>query len=111
MPKLFEIQKGPIFIQCDNEKCDYVIPYSHDESDDSLLLEDYIDQSCPKCGENLLTQKDYQTHVKFVKRIDWINKWFGWLMYILPKAKEPQAYDAHCHNGLHIKKREDKKAV
>lgn len=41
-------------LMCDNEKCDY--------KDDSIPYEEYenyINKGCPKCGENLLTQFDY----------------------------------------------------
>jgi hypothetical protein len=41
-------------IKCDNPLCDYI--------DASVKFEEYADwvnKSCPKCGENLLTQEDY----------------------------------------------------
>jgi hypothetical protein len=43
-------------IKCDNKTCDY--------NDDSIKKEEYlafINKPCPKCGCNLLTQKDYDT--------------------------------------------------
>jgi hypothetical protein len=41
-------------IKCDNPNCDY--------RNDDVAFEDYskwINASCPKCGENLLTEQDY----------------------------------------------------
>lgn len=34
---------------------------------------------CPACGSNMLTEEDYNGAVKLLKRLHWINKWFGWL--------------------------------
>lgn len=45
-------------IKCDNPTCDF--------KDDSVKVEEYpqwLNKPCEKCGENLLTQEDYdQTH-------------------------------------------------
>ena len=41
-------------IKCDNKECDF--------NDMTVLFEDYanwLNKPCPKCGSNLLTQKDY----------------------------------------------------
>ena len=41
-------------IKCDNPKCDYI--------DATVKFEEYpewVNKACPKCGENLLTQEDY----------------------------------------------------
>lgn len=47
-----EIQLGGI--KCDNKDCGY--------RDDSIVFDqyrDFINKPCPKCGENLLTQEDF----------------------------------------------------
>jgi hypothetical protein len=37
---------------CDNPKCNYI--------DEDIEFKDYVvGQGCPKCGDNLLTQEDY----------------------------------------------------
>lgn len=41
-------------IKCDNPKCDY-----KDESVTYEQYPEYINKPCPTCGENLLTQEDY----------------------------------------------------
>ena len=48
-----EVQIGGI--KCDNTKCDY--------EDMSIKYSDYeawLNKPCPKCGDNLLTEKDYE---------------------------------------------------
>ena len=63
-------------IKCDNPKCDY--------RDDTVSFEDYINwvnKPCPKCGSNLLTQKDYYNCVFLAKFSNVVNK-------IFPKVKD-----------------------
>lgn len=50
-------------IKCDNPGCDY--------RNEDVKLEDFsnwLNVSCPKCGSNLLTQKDYDT-IKVIVRL------------------------------------------
>lgn len=51
--KVIEMEENDT-IECDNLECDYetLIPQE--------LIETMIDKPCPKCGENLLTQEDYE---------------------------------------------------
>ena len=56
MTKLVEITISGI--KCDNEDCDY--------RDDSVSRDNYpayVNKPCPECGDNLLTQADYDTVV------------------------------------------------
>ena len=56
-------------IKCDTPSCDFV--------DMSVKVEDYhlwLNRPCPKCGANLLTQADYDTLQKQLKRAEMINK-------------------------------------
>lgn len=100
--------ESDILVQCDNPECDYTVPTSIENPDD--CGEDYINKPCPKCGENLLTMEDYIQYVKLVKGIKWINKWFGWIYYLLPKKNKenPSVKEAHVHKGIHIKDSNDK---
>ena len=55
-------------IKCDNPKCDY--------RDDSVKAEDYpgwINKPCPKCGENLLTEEDYNSTQMMHALADFMN--------------------------------------
>ena len=55
-------------LKCDNPNCDW--------EDDSIKNEDYINYintPCPKCGENVLTQEDYDNAMKVVYVSEFIN--------------------------------------
>ena len=55
-------------IKCDNNDCDY--------RDDSLKYQDYeswLNKPCPKCGENLLTEEDYQAIGEMVEAVNTLN--------------------------------------
>lgn len=52
-------------IKCDNEQCDY--------RDDSVEFKDYpnwLNKACPKCGQNLLTQEEYDACIGFTNMVD-----------------------------------------
>ena len=54
-------------LKCDN--CDY--------RDDEVQFSEYkesIGKPCPRCGESLLTEEDYQQCVRYYKVVDAINK-------------------------------------
>ena len=56
-------------IKCDNPECDYM--------DETVKVEDYknwLNKSCPKCGSNLLTQKDYDNVQMLIGLADIINE-------------------------------------
>jgi hypothetical protein len=58
--KSFSVQVAGI--KCDNINCDY--------EDDSVSVDDYenyLNKPCPICGENLLTQADYDTVKSFLQ--------------------------------------------
>lgn len=41
-----------------------------------------IGYECPKCSDNMLTERDYLATSKLFARIDWLNKWFSWLPFL-----------------------------
>ena len=56
-------------IQCDNTQCDYV--------DEDVKYEDYpewLNKPCPKCGENLLTEADYNLLKLVIKTAEFVNE-------------------------------------
>lgn len=58
-------------IKCDNEKCDFL--------DMSVLRKDYdnwLNKPCPKCGNSLLTEDDYNLIKKLEKCVSTINSCF-----------------------------------
>lgn len=81
MRKLIDYKQVNI-IECDN--CIYKIPFTEG---DQYTISQYINQPCPRCGANLLTQKDCKMYNQIIKAIDWVNKWLGWLAYLNPKSK------------------------
>jgi hypothetical protein len=55
-------------LQCDSPNCDY--------EDMSVPFSDYeksIGKPCPKCGENLLTQEDYDKVIQMVDAAEMLN--------------------------------------
>lgn len=55
-------------LQCDNPACDW-----KDHTIEHDKFEEWIDKSCPKCGENVLTKEDYENSLKLHAMIDFIN--------------------------------------
>lgn len=105
MRKLIKVEQRAL-IECDNPQCDFVIP--NEEGFTPRTLKMFINQPCPKCEENLLTEKDYKDYIKVHNFINWINKWFSWLTIFQGKVKEEDytSYSIKIHDGVHIKKEE-----
>lgn len=63
------IELGISGLKCDNPNCDY--------NDPTVPLSDYeksINKPCPKCGESLLTQDDFDQTMQMVKAVELMNK-------------------------------------
>ncbi len=66
MTKHIQIEQDGL--KCDNTVCDW--------KDQTVLIEDYqewLNKPCPKCGENVLTQTDYENAKKIYDTINYIN--------------------------------------
>lgn len=100
MRKLIEKQQEFV-IQCDNPKCDYTLPYS-DNNEEYLVL--FVNKPCPKCGENLLTELDFMQHQRFLKVVDFINRWFSWITIFQTKKSigKEKTIGVHFHGGVKI---------
>jgi hypothetical protein len=64
-------------------KCDHCTWH-----DNSVRFEDYnawLNKPCPVCGHNLLTEIDLKTAKKMLVVTRFINRYFGWMAYFLPK--------------------------
>lgn len=101
MRKLIKI-KQKYFIMCDNKNCDFKI-LNKNEIIDPYYIKKYLNADCPKCGENLLTEKDYLDSVKLLNLINWINKWFSWLTIFI-KNERKTTFRVHIHNGINLTK-------
>lgn len=58
-------------IKCDNPNCSF--------RDDSAKVEDYkkwLNKPCPKCGQNLLTEEDYNNTLFLIEMTKTINNIF-----------------------------------
>lgn len=59
-------------IQCDNEECDFI--------DKSVKMEEYdewLNKPCPKCGDNLLTEEDYNTVKDLTSLVSMFSEMMG----------------------------------
>lgn len=91
-------------IKCDNELCNYDNP--------NVSLADYtawVNKPCPKCGSNLLTEKDYKTVCSFVVLAHKINKWANkllpeFVLRRLTKNKTVKDIEMNGSGKLNIKK-------
>lgn len=88
-------------IVCDNPNCDYAI--ENIEKNKFTDVSVYVNKPCPKCGENLLTEKDYEIGLMIEKIINWLNRWFSWTtVFIKPSTDK---VFMHTKNGTtHIYK-------
>lgn len=65
--------KNAISITAKGIKCDYC-----DYKNLEVLREDYekwLNEPCPKCGENLLTEEDFEALQKIEEEVESLNKW------------------------------------
>jgi uncharacterized C2H2 Zn-finger protein len=95
--KIIETYQEDLIV-CDNQHCDFKI--INETGDINTETKQYINIPCPKCGENLLTQKDYDDFEKLRKTINWVNKWFGWLSVFGGTKKIPKKATFHVHEGI-----------
>lgn len=52
-------------IKCDTEGCEYKVSFGAKEEYDA-----YLNQPCPVCGANLLTQSDYDTMSQMLEMVE-----------------------------------------
>lgn len=94
--KLIELKQEHLIV-CDNKNYDYkVINPTGDPNMDAI---EYLNKPCPDCGENLLTEDDYIQNLHMIKIINWMNKYFSWIMFFVPKSKKISSTFVHLHNG------------
>lgn len=101
MRKLIEIDSQED-IKCDNPDCDFVIESINPGTWGDL--DKYLNMPCPKCGENLLTQEDYDDTLKLMKTVNFLNKWFSWLTIFSFGKKSQEEVTVNVHKGIHITK-------
>ena len=100
--QLIEIVDQEYLVECDNPNCDYKV-----KNPSGSAFEDvshYLNLPCPMCGENLLTERDYLDSLKVLKTVIWLNKWFSWLMFFVPKNSKTKSTSIRCYEGVKIEK-------
>lgn len=56
-------------IKCDNSDCDY-----RDDEVQQDEYADYVNKPCPECGENLLTEEDYEAAIELTHTMDLLSE-------------------------------------
>lgn len=94
--KILEYQESGII--CDNIKCDY-------ESSEKVIthkeMSSWVNKPCPKCGDNLLTMKDYNHHKKLIRIVNIINYICFPFMFLIggKNNKNCSSISYHHHDG------------
>lgn len=91
--KIIETSQESMVV-CDNPDCDFTVPAYL-----KLNIKRFINVECPHCGENLLTQEDYDKWVALHEVNDFINKWFSWITVFIKESKVSTT-EVHGHNGV-----------
>jgi ssDNA-binding Zn-finger/Zn-ribbon topoisomerase 1 len=102
MRKLIERAQQSAIV-CDNPICDYTLPYTEENEKN---LGSYVNVTCPKCGDVLLTEEDYEMHLKIVKYVNFLNKYFSWVTLFYSKKSKDHVYCVHVHDGINIQKKQ-----
>lgn len=95
MRKLIEMHQEHEVV-CDNPQCDFKLSCETGE------IIQFLNVSCPECGENLLTEKDYLDNLSVLKVINWLNRYFSWIMLFVPKKAKMINTTVHVHKGVKV---------
>lgn len=106
MRKLIDLKtSNEAAIVCDNPNCDFEIKANlikdYNPQNPIKAIRPFINVSCPKCGENLLTEHDFMLASNFYAIVNWLNKWFSWLT-IFFKQKNAIEKKVSFHNEITI---------
>lgn len=105
MKKYYEVAVFQVGgIKCDTNGCGWY--------DDDVSVIDYkswLNKPCPKCGGNLLTQKDFNavlTTMLITEKLDrWCNKWLpAFLLEILSSKAKYHEFDMDGTGRIRVKK-------
>lgn len=73
-------------VTCDY--CPYAVPSKKMYNPyDTSVLKAFVNMPCPVCGNNLLTEKDFRSHVSLIKCIQVFNFLWGWTKIFYSKEK------------------------
>lgn len=105
--KLIEATQETL-VKCDNPSCDYKV-LNENKDPNNPKLEEFLNKPCPKCGENLLTEKDYKDFNRMMKVVGIINK-IGSIFGLSSKSdsKDNVKVSIGVHDGKYtVKVKED----
>ena len=97
MRKLIEIDQENL-VECDNFECDFEV--TNETKDPNSDISVYLNQPCPECGENLLTEEDLNDYKKIMRIINFLNRWFSWVTIFRRKKDKPFEGSVKVHNGI-----------
>ncbi len=107
MRKLIDLKtSNEAAITCDNKDCEFEIKassikdYNPQNPINSIRL--FININCPCCGENLLTEHDFNLALKFYIWINWLNRWFSWLTIFFKEDKNAVEKKVSLHKEIKI---------
>ena len=80
-------------LKCDNPNCDY--------NDMTIPVQEYsawVNKPCPKCGENLLTEEDYNMTMSFLEAAEIANGFTPEELENITKSLSPEQMDSVLDN-------------
>jgi ssDNA-binding Zn-finger/Zn-ribbon topoisomerase 1 len=103
MKKLIEMYREDLIV-CDNKVCDFKIKSTNGDPNEDASM--YLNVSCPKCGEILLTEKDHKADLKFLRLYNFTNRWFSWASIFFGNKviKNGTITTVHFHNGVKVER-------
>ena len=89
---------------CDNDNCDY-----SSEKIKSEYMVNQVGRECPKCNENLLTERDYKAYKAYMRIMKFINILFFPYLFLIGGKKESECTEGsiHFHEGTTTIKKEN----
>ena len=106
MRKLIDLKtSNEAAITCDNKDCDLEIKATsikgYDPQYPISSIRPFINVGCPCCGENLLTEHDFNLALKFYTSVNWLNRWFSWITIFI-KEKNMVEKKVSFHKEIKI---------
>ena len=105
---LVEFEDKGQALRCDNESCGFVYELDGVKQTNPEGLNPFIGHPCPDCGQNLLTEDDFNRAVRLIGILKWMNKWLSWTtVFVKPSEKNVKKVRVSTHKELKIEKIED----
>lgn len=99
-PPLIEVITESIYLHCDNPACGYDEPIGFPVGE----MSSHINDPCPVCKLNILTQEDYDLYLKMTNGVRILNKYFSWIQifwFWKISKKRGENYEMIRYHGHH----------